>query len=262
LRLGLESRERANCGAGSAFIHSSMSTAKSLFCVVAVFVTSAAGVDSGKIFTAEDFLQDRVPRCPVKNEPTSLLVQISPKLPPYQFVLIRESVAAPDGTIHHVGRIEISRPASEILQTVEVKSNWDDSVCRFFDAKDVNFDGYLDISVVREGAGTWASRDYYLFDPQSGRFISNGLTRDLGEVKDNALSVDWKTREIRASFMFSLCGGTDIYKIENGRLLRVQEDQVTVDRVANQCVETVRLRVNGEWKVVRVETTKLPRTGS
>ena len=229
---------------------------------LSLFAATATALDNGKTLTAEDFARGSVPRCSPGNAPTILTVQISPKLSPYQFTLVPEPVSTQHGDVHHVGRIEISKPgARAILQTIPVMSNWNDSVCRLFDATDVNFDGYLDISVVREGAATWASRDYYLFDPQSGRFVSNELTRDLGQVKSNGLILDWKTQEIQASFMFSLCGGIDIYRIANGRLVKVQKSEVTVDIEGKRCIETVRRRVSGKWKVLRVEATKLPKTG-
>jgi hypothetical protein len=227
-------------------------------CLLSAVVAGA--VDDGKVFTAEDFRQNSVPRCSPGSEAISLQIQISSQLAPYRFTLIPEPAAAVDENLHHVGRIEISKPGADaILQTIEVKSNWNDSVCRLFDAKDVNFDGYLDISVVREGAGTWASRDYYLFDPQSGRFITNDVTHDLDELKDNGISVDWKEHEIRASFMVSLCGGMDVYRIENGRLVKVEEDTVRIDAERHQCETTVRRRIDGEWKVLRVERKTLPR---
>lgn len=228
-----------------------------LICLLTAFVAGA--VDNRKVLTGEDFVQGRVPTCLPAVESTSLQIQISPKLAPYRFTFISEPVAAVDGNLHHVGRIEISKPGTNaILQTIEVMSNWSESMCRLFDARDVNFDGYLDISVVREGAGTWANRDYYLFDPQSGRFITNDLTHDLDQLKDNDLTLDRKKREIRVSFIYGLCGGMDIYRIEHGRLVKVQEDKVRVDTDGNRCEETVSRRVNGEWKVLRVETRKLP----
>jgi hypothetical protein len=227
-----------------------------LFCLVTVFATGAA-VGPEKIFTAEDFARGRVPRCSANHEPTRMLVQINAKLPPYLFTLIAEPVAAAEGTVHRVGRIEISREGKPI-QTIEVKSNWDDSVCRLFDAKDVNFDGYLDTSVLREGAGTWASRDYYLFDPHAGRFVTTELTDDLSRLRNNGLRLERKDRQIQAAVLFSRCGGTDIYRIEGGRLVQVQKDEVSTDAQGHRCIETIKQRVDGKWKVVRRKTTKAP----
>jgi len=224
-----------------------------------VLATTAVAADEGRVYTADDFLQGRVPRCSASSERISMLIEVNAKLPPYRFTLIREPEAAADGVIHHAGRIEISRPGTEqILQTIEVRSNWNDSVC-LFEARDVNFDGYLDIFFIREGNGTWGSRDYYLFDAPSGRFIANDLTDDLDQLQDNGLEIDWKTREIRAHFLAGLCGGKDIYRITNGRLVKTQEDTVRIDTGGNRCVQTVRERVNGKWKVLRVETTEIPR---
>jgi hypothetical protein len=137
-------------------------------------------------------------------------------------------------------------------------SNWNDSVC-LFEARDVNFDGYVDIFFIREGNGTWGRWDYYLFDPQSERFVTNNLTHDLDELRDNGLDFDWKTHEIRAPFLFGLCGGMDIYTIGKGRLIKIQEDKVRIETERNRCVETVRRRVGGKWRVLRVETKEIPR---
>ena len=239
-----------------------MTIPRILFLLLTAYAMTANAVDSETVFTSEDFEHDHVPRCSPKNEPTSILVQISPMLPPYRFTLIPEHATAPPGAIHQAGKIEISIPATGARpQTIEVMSNWSDSVCRVFDAKDVNFDGYLDISVVREGAGTWASRDYYVFDPQSGRFITTDLTRDLGQLKNNGVNLDWKNHEIQATFIFGLCGGVDIYRLENDRLVKIQEEEVSVDTEGHRCNQTVKRRIHGRWKVVLRKSTKLPRDG-
>ena len=120
-------------------------------------------------------------------------------------------------------------------------------------ASDVNFDGYLDISFVREGGAKWGSRDYFLFDPSSGRFIANSLTKELGQIRENGIALDAKTREIRAGFMGpGTCpGGVNIFRIENARLVQLQAEEVTSEH--GHCVRTVKKRADGKWKTVRVE---------
>ena len=50
-----------------------------------------------------------------------------------------------------------------------------------FHAEDINFDGYLDFSVLTEFAARWGSRSYWVYDPASGLFVQNELTRELSE---------------------------------------------------------------------------------
>ena len=196
----------------------------------------ASSAQAEKILTAEDFAQNRVPRCsggPTGLEPIMMRVSISPTLPPYQFKLTIQSLAARPGEIHAVGKIEISIPPSgTVVQTIEANSIWDWGLCQFFTAADVNFDGYLDISFVRDGGAKWASREYYIFEPLSGRYISNALTQDLAKVKENGISFDSQTHEIRAAFMgpWPCAGGLNIYRIQEGRLNEVQKEKVEPKR--------------------------------
>jgi len=213
----------------------------------------ACSAQAEKIFTADDFAQNRVPRCsggPTGLEPIMMRVSISPTLPPYQFKLTIQSLAARPGEIHAVGKIEISIPPSgTVVQTIEANSIWDWGLCQFFTAGDVNFDGYLDISFVRDGGAKWASREYYIFEPLSGRYISNALTQDLAKVKENGISFDSQTHEIRAAFMgpWPCAGGLNIYRIQEGRLNEVQKEKV--EPSGGQCIRETRRWVNGRWSV-------------
>src|SRR5260370_39157383 len=92
---------------------------------------------------------------------------------------------------------------------------------------DVNFDGYLDIAVLRDAGAKWMRRDYYVFDPSSGRFVTNALTDDLAQVKSSRIVLNHETEEIRAPFFKGRCTGEDIYRVENGRLEKIQEQDVT-----------------------------------
>ena len=221
----------------------------------------ASSAQAEKILTAEDFAQNRVPRCsggPTGLEPIMMRVSISPTLPPYQFKLTIQSLAARPGEIHAVGKIEISIPPSgTVVQTIEANSIWDWGLCQFFTAADVNFDGYLDISFVRDGGAKWASREYYIFEPLSGRYISNALTQDLAKVKENGISFDSQTHEIRAAFMgpWPCAGGLNIYRIQEGRLNEVQQETVTPSN--GQCIRETKRWVNEGWSVTVIKEPEL-----
>ena len=221
----------------------------------------ASSAQAEKILTAEDFAQNRVPRCsggPTGLEPIMMRVSISPTLPPYQFKLTIQSLAARPGEIHAVGKIEISIPPSgTVVQTIEANSIWDWGLCQFFTAADVNFDGYLVISFVRDGGAKWASREYYIFEPLSGRYISNALTQDLAKVKENGISFDSQTHEIRAAFMgpWPCAGGLNIYRIQEGRLNEVQQETVTPSN--GQCIRETKRWVNEGWSVTVIKEPEL-----
>jgi hypothetical protein len=51
----------------------------------------------------------------------------------------------------------------------------------------------------RDGGAKWGSRNYYLFHPKSGRFITNALTAELGRVQENGIVLDAKAHEIQAT---------------------------------------------------------------
>ena len=226
-----------------------------------LFSARAHSAQAEKIFTADDFAQNRVPRCsggPTGLEPIMMRVSISPTLPPYQFKLTIQSLAARPGEIHAVGKIEISIPPSgTVVQTIEANSIWDWGLCQFFTAADVNFDGYLDISFVRDGGAKWASREYYIFEPLSGRYISNALTQDLAKVKENGISFDSQTHEIRAAFMgpWPCAGGLNIYRIQEGRLNEVQQETVTPSN--GQCIRETKRWVNEGWSVTVIKEPEL-----
>jgi len=217
----------------------------------------ASSAQAEKILTAEDFAQNRVPRCsggPTGLEPITMRVSISPTLPPYQFKLKTQPLAARPGEIHAVGKIEISIPPSgTVVQTIEANSIWDWGLCQFFTAADVNFDGYLDISFVRDGGAKWASREYYIFEPRSGRYISNALTQDLAKVKENGISFDSHSHEIQAAFMgpWPCAGGLNIYRIQEGRLNELQQETVTPSN--GQCLRETKRWVNGGRSVTVIK---------
>jgi len=168
-----------------------------LVLTVAMFLTAAVQAQSEKVFTAEDFSKN-APQC--SSGTANFMVQVGPKLPAYQIRLVENPVIAERATLHHVGRIEISQ-AGSLLQTIEVNSIWDDSLCSFFEMTDVNFDGYLDIAVLRDAGAKWARRDYYVFDSTSGRFVSDSLTEDLAQVKSSGIVPDQEREQIQAPFV-------------------------------------------------------------
>jgi hypothetical protein len=133
-----------------------------------------------------------------------------------------------------------------------------------FEANDINFDGFLDFSVVTEYASKWSSRSYWIYDPYSGRFVENELTRELAE---NCLGAAWHggcwksssiefhpvEREISTFYFMGVgqCGlGGDRYRMENNRLIVVHKE--VVDMNPNGCTLTISDLDGGAMRVTEI----------
>jgi hypothetical protein len=81
----------------------------------------------------------------------------------------------------HAGDIEVARcQDGKPLQALPIMADQPLSYASTFHAEDINFDGYLDFSVVTFFAGTaGAIRSYWVYDPGSGIFVQNEFTQEL-----------------------------------------------------------------------------------
>lgn len=112
---------------------------------------------------------------------------------------------------------------------------------------DINFDGYLDLSVIVEVAATYSSQSWWIYDPASGKFVQNGLTRGLREVTSNGYRVDEKKREIFANHLMYGCPTlVTRYRIEGNRLLMTHWEEPFQ---GDECVVTYHDLVDGRMKV-------------
>lgn len=148
-----------------------------------------------------------------------------------------------------------------------------------FHAEDINFDGYLDFSVITEFASKYASRSYWVYDPDSGLFVQNELTRELGEnclgaawhggcYKAEFISFDSKKHEISTHYfaasalVWDATGGArsegcpwrgDRYLVENNRLILVHKEEITQGDVHGaSCTVTVSDLIAGTMQVTDV----------
>src|SRR5579863_6025594 len=79
------------------------------------------------------------------------------------------------------GEIEVARcQDGKQLQVLPIAADQPIAFGSTFQADDLNFDGYLDFSVVTLFAGTTGEiRSYWVYDPGSGIFIQNEFTQEL-----------------------------------------------------------------------------------
>jgi hypothetical protein len=152
-------------------------------------------------------------------------------------------------SVAHAGDIEVARcPDGKRLETLPFMAWQALSFGDTFEALDINFDGYLDLSVRTEYAGKFSRQSYWIYDPSAGRFVQNELTRQLGEL----LNVDFDPakREI-STFSFVGNEGGDIhrYRIERGRLRLVHQEiwdstdrTLTVSDLVAGCMRVTEVR--------------------
>ena len=162
------------------------------------------------------------------------------------------------------GDIEVARcQDGKRLQLLPVMADQPLNFGASFQAEDINFDGYLDFSVLTEFAASFGSRSYWVYDPASGRVVQNALTRELGE---NCLGSDWhggcwkgnididqNTREIRTHYIdgFGPCASDfdgDRYRVKDNRLILIHKEEVTDDK----CKVTVSDLVGGTMRVTEI----------
>ncbi len=173
-----------------------------------------------------------------------------------------------NGIAVHAGDIEVARcQDGKQLQVLPILAWQPIDFGASFHADDINFDGYLDFSVLTEFAGKFKSRSYWVYDPGSRLFVENELTRKLGA---NCLGTEWHggcwkatqidfdqdKREIRADYIpiFSICAPNgyrgDRYRVKDNRLILVHKEELTSDN----CTLTFSDLVGGTMRVTEIRT--------
>jgi hypothetical protein len=154
--------------------------------------------------------------------------------------------------LRQVGLIRVfACDTGALLQSVAAESSGDPGMfVRFFEVRDVNFDGYLDIGVLREFGAKWGSQTWWVWNPASRRFVSNEFTKALGQIKANGLVFDEATHNVTAGHMTEStgCGPTkDIYHVEQGlHLVPIHQENISVG--ADGCVLTTLDWVDGSMQ--------------
>jgi hypothetical protein len=185
-------------------------------------------------------------------------VQVSAKLPPYRFVL-KPDVATNNSSLGswHMGHIDIFKGNSKVVwQSIAVEGADPSQLVTSFHTLDINFDGYQDFAVVYEIAAKWGSYSYWLFDPGSGRFITNALTADLRKLGYDRLTLIPQRNEIRISLFIGICRNSfEVYRVQNGHLV-LMESEIHSPRGPGRCLVETRKRVNGKLTLVETKETE------
>jgi hypothetical protein len=126
----------------------------------------------------------------VAATPSAQVLEVHPGLPPLEFRILpgppsqnawnipRDQAKDP----HWIGHVKITRKGEKKpFQTIRVLgygSPMDLDRSRF---ADVNFDGYTDLLLGHDGGAIWEGYEIYFYDPASGSFIQNALSREMSE---------------------------------------------------------------------------------
>jgi hypothetical protein len=218
-----------------------------IFCllIAAGVATSPAAAQTGKaagcnglpLFGSNDSLNtadlqvaNKDLRIQVNTEGFALRLRLEPE-PGWKPVASDGSTS--DAVLRRVGWIRVFTCDSGVsLQSLEVESSTDPGMfLRFFEVKDVNFDGSLDIGVLREFGAKWGAQTWWVWDPGSRRFVSNEFTKALEQVKSNGLVLDTAQHNIISGHLTDStgCGPTkDIYHVEGQRLVPIHEEDISV----------------------------------
>ncbi len=150
-----------------------------------------------------------------------------------------------------------------LIQSLEVRSlRGPELFLRFFEVRDANFDGYLDIAVLMNSGALWGSQIWWVFSPASGKFISNEFTEALSRIEGNGREFDASRHHIIVPHLLGpgRCSRfQDIYNVEqSSRLVLIHEEGLTPTwdpshSYAVGCTLTTRELVNGRMHVTKLE---------
>ncbi len=124
------------------------------------------------------------------------------------------------------GDIEVARCSDgRRLQLLTIMASQSINFPATFTTSDVNFDGYLDFSVLAEYGGTFGAQSWWIYDPASARFVQNELTRELRKLGNNGYHLDPKKHEIIIEKLLAVCPSlVDRYRVEGERLIMVHQE--------------------------------------
>jgi hypothetical protein len=180
-------------------------------------------------------------------------VQVKPGGPAFRITI--RSFPSEDWQDHfvHAGDVDVvACEDGKLVQTLPIMAEQKINFGGTFQAYDVNFDGYLDISVTKEFAGKWGSSWWWIYDPLSGKFVQNELARELSDLKSNGIDFDAKRREIRTHELLFVCPRSlgDRYRVEKERLVKIHQEDAQPNE--NGCKVTVSDLVDGKMHLTAV----------
>jgi hypothetical protein len=157
--------------------------------------------------------------------PLSFRISVQPGGPAFR-ITIRPRLLQMTKDPVPAGDIEVARCSDgRHLQLLTIMASQPINFAATFGTSDVNFDGYLDFSVLAEFGATFGAQSWWIYDPTSGRFVQNELTRQLRKLGNNGYRLDPKKHEISTESLLAVCPAlVDRYRLEGDRLVMIHHE--------------------------------------
>ena len=195
--------------------------------------------------------------------PLSFRLSVKPGGPAFRITVRSRSIGYSNNLVH-AGDIEVSRcQDGRVLQLLPIMASQPINFAATFGASDINFDGYLDFSVLGEFGAKFGSQLWWIYEPATGSFVQNELTRELGELRTNGYQIDPKKHEITAESLMAGCPSlVTRYRVVDNHLIKVHEE-IGIQTIENgplqrnlpagvPCTVTVSDLVGGTMRVIDV----------
>jgi hypothetical protein len=146
-----------------------------------------------------------------ETSPVLKTFEVHAGLPPLEVRIVPTSTDREAGFLHTIGRVEISRRGEpKPFQTIAVTGEGGPHSLLSSRFEDANFDGYTDLLLGNDGGAKWGGYAVYFYDPRSGTFVQNGLSREMSErLRGNELLFHRGTGEIEVNRLVAGCQEND-----------------------------------------------------
>lgn len=178
-------------------------------------------------------------------------ITIHSTLPPYTLHFIVNEDTSETGAVHSVSRIEIKRSDKpgifQILKNFKTYHPFGEGA---FIAKDLNFDGYLDLMLEYDygSGGSWSY--VWLFSPKTKKFFYHDELSKLSE-----LTPDSSTRTLTTMEQSGACCGTECgYQFVKGKLVQISEKNTWFDERIRRSIRETKLFQKSKVVSVTVDT--------
>jgi hypothetical protein len=159
------------------------------------------------------------------------LLQVHPGLQPLEIRILPGPPSEDTGReTHRIGQVEIVRRGeSKPFQTLVITGNGiPRQLASFSRFEDVNFDGYADLLLGHDGGAKWVGYQIYFYDPASGSFVQNELSREMSErLAGQTLELHRTAGEIELTHLpFGCQNGfvaSETFVLQGSRLRKIEE---------------------------------------
>jgi hypothetical protein len=182
-----------------------------------MLAAATLGIAAGALIAAE-------------TPPAVRTLQVHPGLPPLAIRILPAPEPASAGTSHLIGRVEISHPGeAKPFQTLEVTGDGSaQQLAAFSRFEDVSFDGYTDLLLANGGGAKWMGYEVFVFDPASGSFVQNELSREMSrQLGGQNLELHRAEKEIVVTHMAFGCQNgfvqSETFAVRGSSLRKVEQ---------------------------------------